>query len=129
MNYVQQKISEFRNLHPTMDERLVDLYILLVFVKGEDVTLEDVHDAWSIWKNKIRSDHRSLVPFDELTPEIQNYDQKYVDSIKFVSGDRMFRVYRYNEFTQEYQWTEWSKVPVGSDFSDCPYQVEFKAGR
>jgi hypothetical protein len=85
VNYVQEKIDAFRELHPKLDERLVDLYVLLSLIKGDSVTQEDIHDAWSVWKNKIRPDARSLIPFDQLSPEIQQLDQKYVDSIKHIS--------------------------------------------
>lgn len=84
-NYVQEKIDALKERHPTMPDELVDLYVLLAFVKGSDVTLEDVHDAWSVWKNRIRPDHRSLIPFDELTVEIQNLDQRYADSISSIA--------------------------------------------
>lgn len=84
-NYVQEKIDALKERHPNMPDELVDLYVLLAFVKGSDVTLEDVHDAWSVWKNRIRPDHRSLIPFDELTVEIQNLDQRYADSISSIA--------------------------------------------
>jgi hypothetical protein len=60
---------------------LLDLYTLLVFTKGKDVTLKDVHDAWAIWKNNKMRDHRSLIPFDELTIEVQELDRSYADAI------------------------------------------------
>lgn len=84
-NYVQQIKDALKELHPRMDSELLDVYALLVLVKGEDVTLKDVHDAWSVWKNNIRPDHRSLIEFDELTPEVQALDQKYADSIRLVA--------------------------------------------
>lgn len=87
-NYVQKVKDSLKGLHPNMDSELLDLYSLLVLVKGEDVTLKDVHDAWSVWKNNTRPDHRSLIEFDELTPEVQQLDKKYADSIKLVGQIR-----------------------------------------
>jgi hypothetical protein len=40
-----------------------------------------VHDAWSVWRNKTDPDHRSLIPFDDLTPEVQQLDSKYREAI------------------------------------------------
>lgn len=74
-------------------EKLVRLYALLALVKGEDVTLEDVHDAWAMdmnFKEKnppycYGHDHHSLVPFDQLSKETQERDHEYVDAIKDVA--------------------------------------------
>lgn len=85
-NYVQRIKNALREFHPNMKDELVEFYTLLVLVKGEDVTLENVHDAWSVWKNQHRQDHWSLIPFDELTEEVQNLDQKYVTSIRTVAA-------------------------------------------
>ncbi|QJD50926.1 hypothetical protein KNV00_gp093 [Streptomyces phage Bmoc] len=87
-NYVQQVKDALAELHPRMESELLDVYTLLVLVKGEAVTLKDVHDAWSVWKNNIRPDHRSLIEFDELTPEVQALDQRYADSIALVAKIR-----------------------------------------
>ncbi|QNN98420.1 hypothetical protein SEA_LILMARTIN_211 [Streptomyces phage LilMartin] len=87
-NYVQKIKDAIAELHPRMDSELLDVYALLVLVKGESVTLKDVHDAWSVWKNNIRPDHRSLIEFDELTPEVQALDQRYADSIALVAKIR-----------------------------------------
>lgn len=84
-NYIQRIKDALKEIHPRMDSELLDVYALLVLVRGEEVTLKDVHDAWSVWKNNIRPDHRSLIEFDELTPEVQALDQKYADSISLVA--------------------------------------------
>jgi hypothetical protein len=85
INYIQEIKDALRVFHPNMKEELLDVYALLVLVKGVNVTLEDVHDAWSVWKNQHRPDHWSLIPFEELKPEVQGLDQKYVDTIRIVS--------------------------------------------
>lgn len=73
---------------------LVRLYALLVLVKGEDITLEDVHDAWSMDMNfKPQTDycygheHLSIVPFNELCMETQNKDKKYVDILRSIAKE------------------------------------------
>lgn len=65
------------------DPELVDLYTLLVLTLGEGCLLEDVHDAWSVWVARCGDPaHRSLVPFGQLTLEIQEYDRPYRDAIR-----------------------------------------------
>lgn len=83
-NYVQKVIDQLDESLGGLPDELLDLYTLLAFVKGDIVTLEDVHDAWAIWKNRIRPDHKSLIPFDELTLEVQELDRKYADAIAAV---------------------------------------------
>ena len=41
-------------------------YALLALTVGENVTLENVHDAWSSWKAGIDPDHDAIRPFSEL---------------------------------------------------------------
>lgn len=60
---------------------LIDLYTLLYFVKGSDTTLEDVHNAWAIWRNRNAPAHRNIVPFNELTEVIQELDRDIVEGI------------------------------------------------
>ncbi|MBR0542468.1 MAG: hypothetical protein IJK26_09765 [Clostridia bacterium] len=73
---------------------LVRVYALLVLVKGEDITLKDVHDAWAMDMNfKPQTDycygheHLSIVPFDELSVETQNKDKKYVDILRSIAKE------------------------------------------
>lgn len=85
-NYIDDVKEELLN-HVKIGKGLQDVYALLVLVKGEDVTLKDVHDAWAVninktWDFATYGNHRSLIAFDELSEEIQNKDQKFVDAIK-----------------------------------------------
>lgn len=85
-NYVQTVIDSLNdrvNLYPD----LTPLYALLVMTTGVSTTLEDVHDAWSIWQNYTQPDHRSLIPFDELTLEVQELDRKYMEAIHAVARE------------------------------------------
>ena len=87
MNYIQ-KIKEELNNKLKMGEKykdLLDVYALLVLVKGTKCTNEDVHDAWSVWCNLREPTHRSLIPFDKLTKEVQDLDSKYRDEIISVA--------------------------------------------
>jgi hypothetical protein len=76
---------------------LFRMYAVLALAKGEDVVLEDVHDAWAAWMSGRDPDHRALVPFAELPAEVQFADQPYLDGIRAVArshGVRQCRVDR-----------------------------------
>ncbi len=64
---------------------LYRIYAVLSFAKGTATTAEDVHDAWSAWQVATVPNHRSLKPFDELTPDVQHLDDKYVAAIHQAS--------------------------------------------
>ncbi|QGH79502.1 hypothetical protein SEA_LIMPID_201 [Streptomyces phage Limpid] len=81
VNYVQTVLNKVGENLPGLPDELLDLYTLLAMVKGEDVTLKDVHDAWAVWKNRIRADHKSLVPFEALEFHVQELDRKYAEGI------------------------------------------------
>lgn len=80
MTYIQEVEKELSK-HIRVGKNLLSLYSLLVMSLGEQTTLADVHDAWAIDKNKSMPDHRSIIPFDELTPEVQELDRNYVNAI------------------------------------------------
>jgi len=80
MNYIE-KIRDRLAKEIDVEEDLLDLYTLLAFVKKGDCTLEDVHDAWAIWRNKTNPAHKSLIPFKELNPKVQELDQEYTNAI------------------------------------------------
>lgn len=84
MNYIQAA-KEVLRLKIDVEEGLLDLYTLLVFTRGETTTLEDVHDAWAIWRNNSKPDHKSLIPFSELTLEVQYLDVEYARAIQETS--------------------------------------------
>ncbi|GAA2011517.1 DUF7701 domain-containing protein [Brevibacterium samyangense] len=64
---------------------LYRLYALLVLVKGVDVSLEDVHDAWSVWMATINPKHDALVPFSSLDPAKRSEDGPYARAIAAVA--------------------------------------------
>jgi hypothetical protein len=70
------------DIQPPPDaDYLFVLYAVLMRSKGEAVGLSDVHDAWTAWKLLTSESHESLVPFDQLDPNVQAEDQPYVDAI------------------------------------------------
>lgn len=60
---------------------LFRLYALLGLVKGESVTTRDVHDAWTVWMLERGESHESIVPFDRLSPSVQDEDKPFLEAI------------------------------------------------
>lgn len=85
MNYVQHVINKLHIEIPDLDPWLALQYAQLTITKGEATTPEDVHDAWAIWRNYTKPDHASIVPFDQLTPEVQELDLPYMNAIHTVA--------------------------------------------
>lgn len=81
MNYIDE-IKEELNKHITVGKGLQNVYALLVLVKGEECTLKDVHDAWAVNININMPDHRSLIPFEDLSVETQEKDREYTEAIQ-----------------------------------------------
>lgn len=80
-NYVQRISGDLADLLPDCDAHLIGLYTLLALARGPATTLEDVHDAWAIWRNTTNPAHKSLVPFDALSRDVQEMDRKYMEAI------------------------------------------------
>lgn len=80
-NYVQVILAKLNEQLPGLDPELADLYALLVMTTGSRTNLADVHSAWALWRNRTNPAHRSLIPFYDLTPDVQALDQKYCDAI------------------------------------------------
>lgn len=64
---------------------LFRIYAVLALAKGKRVSAADVHDAWSAWKFGHDPVNRSLVPFEQLTPDVQRMDDPYVEAIRAVA--------------------------------------------
>lgn len=85
-NYVQLATEILRKeLGSELDSDLERLYVLLVFTRGEQTTLRDVHDAWAIWRTQTNPQHRLCICFEDLTPEVQELDRKYMQAIRDTS--------------------------------------------
>lgn len=86
MNYIQEVKRRMEIVLPDLPDELNDLYSLLAVTKGIETTLEDVHDAWAIWRNQTNPEHKSLIPFISLTEEVQELDRKYMLGIHQVAS-------------------------------------------
>ena len=67
------------------DDDLIDLYALLVLTKGKKTKLEDVHDAWAIWRQNTKPDHPSIIPFAQLDRSEQELDRPFMLAIHKAS--------------------------------------------
>lgn len=80
-NYVQAVLERLNAASPGLDPDLAQLYALLALTLGADTTLCDVHEAWAVWRNASNPRHPSLVPFDELSADVQELDREYMIAI------------------------------------------------
>jgi hypothetical protein len=88
IDHIAERINSLVDDEPLSDEwrPLFRIYAVLALAKGVDVTLKDVHDAWSAYTAEAYPEHPSLVPFDELKPEVQALDVPYMDAIYQVAN-------------------------------------------
>ena len=61
-------------------------YAVLLLAKGANTTKEDVHNAWAAWMLQNDSSHGSIVPFEELSADVQEQDMPFVDAIHKVAN-------------------------------------------
>ena len=91
MTYLDEDARLIRSLlsddatPPDDTDLLFVLYAVLLRAKGTGTSLEDVHNAWSAWMIAKGQDHRSLVPFDALGPDVRDEDQPYLEAIHKAS--------------------------------------------
>ena len=96
--YIDKVVNMVKKETGLKSEQIVRYYALLVLVKGEDVTLSDVHDGWSMAMNYKESnppycyghDHKSIIPFDELSKETQDRDVIYVETLREIAREINF---------------------------------------
>ncbi|MFE0173540.1 hypothetical protein ACFWZ2_14575 [Streptomyces sp. NPDC059002] len=71
---------------PADSDDLFRIYAVLLLAKGEQVTDEDVHNAWSAWMQSVDNSHEALVPFHDLDPKTQAFDTPYAEAIRAAAG-------------------------------------------
>jgi hypothetical protein len=86
MNYIDAIVARLAELLPGCPTDLLRGYAVLARVKGADTTEEDVHDMWSAWQAATQPEHRSLIPFEQLSREVQALDAKYAEAIRAVAS-------------------------------------------
>lgn len=73
------------------DMPLYRFYALLALTTGEATTNEHVHDAWAAFTATDFPIHRSLIPFGDLKPEVQELDAPYRDAIRGAARARRLK--------------------------------------
>lgn len=66
-------------------DRLLRSYAVLACAKGNEATLEDVHDAWAAWMAEVNPDHPALKPFAELDDETRREDEPFLKAVLAVA--------------------------------------------
>lgn len=89
MSYIERIKELVRTEVLAADEEcpkeLIDLYVLLALTRGAATTSADVHCAWALWRSGFEPGHPSIVPFQELSFEVQDLDRPYRDAIQRAS--------------------------------------------
>lgn len=87
MSYIKKLADCIKSFVPKKDlpgeetNSLFLIYAVLALAKGEYVTAEDVHNAWSAWMTAKDENHESIKEFSELSQETKNQDEPYVQAI------------------------------------------------
>jgi hypothetical protein len=69
-------------------DRLLRAYAVLVCSKGNEATLQDVHDTWAAWMAEIDPRHPALRPYGELDQETRNEDAPFLNAVRVVAARR-----------------------------------------
>lgn len=87
MNYIEQIAENIKSKldpdlypHDGADE-LFRAYAVLALAKGEEVTNSDVHNAWVAWAVTHSPESSSLIPYEKLTPDVQEQDTIFTNAI------------------------------------------------
>ena len=91
--YIDKIYEQIQTKTGLKSKETLKMYTLLTLVKGEQCTLSDIHDGWSIVMNFkdpnppycYGHNHKSIVPFEQLSEETQEKDRKYLKIIREVA--------------------------------------------
>ena len=94
--YIDEVIEKVQQETGLKSKETLKMYALLVLVKGTEITLSDVHDGWSMMMNFKEAnpphcyghEHKSIVPFDQLSVETQERDRKYMEALIKIAKER-----------------------------------------
>lgn len=93
LNYLDDLSARIRAHVPDADlpeedtHDLFRIYAVLLLAKGEDVTTEDVHNAWAAWMARLNPTHEALVPYSELELVIAKDDEPYAKAIRLAARE------------------------------------------
>lgn len=63
-------------------EELLRMYAVLLRAKGADVTLSDIHDAWSAWMATRDGGHASLLAYENLPEAVRQEDRVFAMAVR-----------------------------------------------
>ncbi len=66
-------------------DELFLIYAVLALAKGVDVQARDIHNAWAAWMSTKDPQHESIVPYDELPPDVRREDDPYLAAVRSVA--------------------------------------------
>ena len=81
-SYIEKVFDAVKAEIPDIDPQLLPLYALLVIVGKGYIDMEDVHDAWAVWRHQTNPTHRFIIPFRELDDEVAMLDYIYMAKLK-----------------------------------------------
>jgi len=61
------------------------VYAVLALAKGADVEARDIHNAWAAWMSTRDPHHESIVPYDDLSPDVRREDDPYLAAVRSVA--------------------------------------------
>jgi hypothetical protein len=61
------------------------IYAVLALAKGQAVDARDIHNAWAAWMTTLDPEHDSIVPYDDLPPEVRHEDDPFVAAVRRVA--------------------------------------------
>lgn len=83
---IRSHIPNDRMPHSDGDDLLLS-YALLLRAKGVNVTNSDIHDAWSAWMARTNPNHESLIPYNELSPDVQGQDLAFATAVRRAADE------------------------------------------
>lgn len=92
--YIDKIVSKVAAECHIKNKELARYYALLILTKQTNITLKDVHDAWAMSMNfrPVTSycyghDHKSIIPFHELSKETQEKDATFVKKLNRIAKE------------------------------------------
>jgi hypothetical protein len=90
-SYITRIAAEIRSAVPPQSlpasntNDLFLIYAVLALTKGVDVEARDIHNAWAAWMSMRNPQHESIVPYDDLSPDVKREDDPYVAAVRSVA--------------------------------------------
>jgi hypothetical protein len=74
---------------------LLRSYAVLALAVGEEVTLADIHNAWTAWILPRDPSHPAIVPFHDLDRATAEQDLPFLEAVRRVAREKATRSHRY----------------------------------